>query len=121
MAQTYTILGQTVFGTPSGNYDGSSLDWASDPVQAADYYRGRGSSTQTVTFSLTGFVGRIILEATLDSEPTGATWFETFDIGDPVVPLTDYHPQTVSGNFVWMRVRVELFDAGTINYINITY
>ena len=121
MAQTYQLLATTEFGVPSGNYDGSSQDWASDAVQAADYYRGRGSSTQTVTFSLDQFVGRIVLEATLDFDPQDAVWFETFRIGDPVVPLTDYHPQTVPGNFVWMRARVELFDAGTINYINITY
>lgn len=121
MAQTYTVLDQTEFGVPSGNYDGSSLDWASDPAQAADYYRGRGSSTQTVTFRLTGFVGRIVLEATLDSEPPGATWFEVYRIGDPVTPLTDYHPQTIPGNFVWVRARVELFDAGTIDSITISY
>ncbi len=121
MSQTYTLLAATQHGVPSGNYDGSSMDWASDPVQAADYYRGRGSSTQTVTFSLLGFDGRIILEATLDAEPTDAAWVETYRIGSPGTPLTDYHPVTVPGNFVWMRARVELFDAGTISYINITY
>ena len=121
MAQTYTILDSTEHGVPSGNYDGSSLDWASDAVQAADYYRGRGSSTQTVTFSLDQFQGRIILEATLDTEPTDAAWFETFRIGDPETPLTDYHPETILGNFVWVRARVELFESGTINYVNITY
>lgn len=120
MAQTYTLLGTTVHGQPSGNYDGSSMDWASDPVQAADYYRGRGG-VQTVTFSLDGFQGRCILEATLDTEPDAAAWFETYRIGDPLVPLTDYRPESVVGNFVWMRVRVELFEAGTINYVNITY
>lgn len=121
MAQTYTLLAATEYGVPAGNYDGSSQNWTSEPVQAADYYRGRGSSTQTVTFSLAGFDGRIILEATLDTEPTDAAWFETYRIGDPGTPLSDFHPQTVPGNFVWMRVRVELFDAGTISYINITY
>lgn len=120
MAQTYTILSNVQHGVPSGNYDGSSQDWASDPAQAADYYRGRGSSTQTVTFALEGFVGRIVLEATLDTESPSATWFETFAIGD-TEPLTDYQPITLPGNFVWMRARVELFEAGTIQAITITY
>jgi len=120
MAQTYTILGVTEFGVPSGNYDGSSQNWTSDAAQAADYYRGRGSSTQTVTFRLTGFVGRIVLEATLDSDADNATWFDTYDIGDSTV-LTDYHPVTIPGNFTWMRVRVEFFDAGTIEFVTITY
>lgn len=121
MAQTYTVLATTEHGVPSGNYDGSSQDWTSDPVQAADYYRGRGSSTQTITIDLSAFVGKIVLEATLDSEPPGATWFEIYNISDLEVPLTDRHSANVPGNFVWIRARVELFEAGTIESINITY
>jgi len=121
MAQTYTILGLTEFGVPSGNYDGSSLDWTSNPLQAADYYRGRGSSTQTVTFRLDDFEGRIVVEATLDSDADSAVWFNTFEIGDPEVPLSDYHPATIQGNFCWLRIRVELFEAGTIQFITVTY
>lgn len=121
MAQTYTVLATTQHGVPSGNYDGSSQDWTSDPAQAADYYRGRGSSTQTVTFTVTDFVGRMVLEATLDSEPPGATWFEIYSLGDAVLPLTDRHPATIPGNFVWVRARIELFEAGTIDSITITY
>jgi hypothetical protein len=121
MAQTYTVLGTTEHGVPSGNYDGSSQDWTSDPVQAADYYRGRGSSTQTVIFRLDSFVGRIVMEATLDSEAQDASWFEIYSIGDPVVPLTDYHPATIAGNFVWVRARVELFEDGVIQFVTISY
>lgn len=114
-----TILPTTVHGQPSGNYDGSSQDWYSDAAQAAEYYRGRGS-LQTVTFSLDQFVGQIVLQATLDTVPETAAWFDVFEIGG-VVPLTDYHPESVLGNFVWMRVNVRLFESGTINFVNITY
>jgi hypothetical protein len=120
MAQTYTLLATTEFGVPSDNYDGSSLNWYSDPVQSADYYRGRGSM-QTITFELNNFRGRCVVEATLDTDSDNATWFDTYTIGDPVVPLTDRHPETIIGNFVWIRIRVELFESGTIEYINITY
>lgn len=120
MSTTQTILDTTVHGEPSGNYDGSSLDWYSPAVQAADYYRGRGG-LQTVTFSLDQFEGRIVLQATLDTVPETATWFDVYEIGDPLVPLTDYHPESVQGNFVWTRVNVKLFDSGTINFVNITY
>jgi hypothetical protein len=121
MAQTYTILSETVHGVPSGNYDGSSQDWASDPVEAADYYRGRGSSTQTVTTDITGFVGSIVIEATLDTESDQAHWFELTRIGDSITPTTDRIPATIPGNFVWLRARIELFDSGTINFITVTY
>lgn len=116
-----TILDTTVYGEASGNYDGSSQDWFSDPVKAANYYRGQGS-IQTVTFSVTGFEGTMTLEATLDADPANASWFDTFTYGDgSTVPLTDYHPQAVQGNFTWMRVRVQGFSGGTINSVIIAY
>lgn len=117
---TATILGATVHGTASGNYDGSSLDWASDAAQAANYYQGRGS-VQTITFDLTGFEGELVLEATLDATAETATWFETYRITAVGTPLTEHRVATVTGNFTWMRVHVLGFEAGTINFVNITY
>lgn len=116
---TRTILGTTYYGEPSGNYDGSSQDWSSDPVTAANYYQGR-SGIQTITFSVAGFEGIMHLEACLDADPAQANWFSTYTYGDGS-PLTDLHPETVTGNFTWMRVRVEAFSGGTINSVTITY
>ena len=120
MVTTKSILPLTVYGEASGNYDGSSQDWSSDPVQAAEYYRGRGS-VQTITFDTTDFVGRMYLEACLDTLADSAAWFTTFEYGDGSSLLTDRHPETVLGNFVWMRVRVAGFDGGTINSVTISY
>lgn len=118
---TQTILDATEYGTASGNYDGSSQDWASDAQKAANYYRGYGS-IQTVTISVTGFEGIMYIEATLDSDPDSAAWFNTYTYGDgSSTPLTDYHPATITGNFVWIRVRVEGFSGGTIDSVTITY
>jgi hypothetical protein len=116
-----TILDTTVYGEPSGNYDGSSQDWVSNGVKAANYYRGQGN-LQTITFSVDQFEGIVYLEATLDADAATATWFTTFTYGDgSTTPLTDYHPTNVLGNFTWMRVRVEGFSGGTINSVTITY
>ena len=121
MITTKIILNQTVYGQASGNYDGSSQDFLSDSVQAADYYRGRGG-IQTITFDVTGFEGIIYLDATLDTVPETATWFNTFTFGDgSTTPVTDRHPESVIGNLVWMRVRVSGFSGGTINSITINY
>jgi hypothetical protein len=116
---TKTILGTTEYGVPSGNYDGSSQDWSSDPVTAANYYQGRGG-VQTVTFSVDAFAGTMYLEACLDADPAEANWFTTYIYGDGS-PLTDLHPETVTGNFTWMRIRVVGFDGGIINSVTITY
>lgn len=121
MVTTKSILPLTVCGEASGNYDGSSQDWISDPVQAAEYYRGRGG-IQTITFNTENFEGIMYLEACLDTLADSAAWFTTFTYGDgSSVPLTDRHPETILGNFVWMRVRVTGFSGGTINSVTISY
>lgn len=120
MITTKTILGTTVFGTPSGNYDGSSQDWSSDPQEAANYYRGRGS-LQTVIINVTNFVGQIIIEATLDTVAETAVWFETYTYGDLSSGITAYHPVNIQGNFAWVRAKIVSFDGGTINSVTISY
>lgn len=120
MSTTKTILDTTVFGEPSGNYDGSSQDWASDAQEAANYYRGRGG-LQTVLISVTNFVGQIVIEATLDTVAETATWTETYTYGDLSSAITDYHPVNITGNFAWIRARIVGFDGGTINSVTISY
>ena len=115
-----SILTNVEYGTPSGNYDGSSQDWASDAVKAANYYRGQGN-IQTLAVSTSAFEGDIILEATLDADAQTATWFTTQIYGDGSSALTNYVVFTITGNFTWMRARVEGFAGGTINSVAITY
>jgi hypothetical protein len=115
---TKTVLGTTVYGTPAGNYDGSSdMDWASDPVTAANYYQGR-SGLQTFAFQNTAAVGTMYVEACLDSDPATANWFEVYSYNMQVYPVLS---TTITGNFTWMRVRIDNFTAGTINSVTITY
>lgn len=120
MITTETLLSDIQHGVPSGNYDGSSLDWFSDPAQAANYYRGRGG-LQTLTFRVRDFVGRIRVEATLDTVAETAHWFRIYEYGDLVVPVTDYHPETLEGNFVWIRLNVLGFDSGIIDSVTISF
>lgn len=119
---TQILLDTTVHGTASGNYDGSSQDWYSEARQAANYYRGRGG-LQTVIIRVTNFVGLIRIQATLDTLQHTASWFDTYEYGDSSsgVPITDYHPATITGNFVWLRADIEGFDQGTIDAVTVTY
>jgi len=116
---TEILLNTTVYGTASGNYDGSSQDFLSDVKRAANYYQGQGS-IQTVTIQVEGFVGRIRLQASLNDDPAAALWFEVYDY-DRVSPTTDYHPVSLVGNYVWMRAEITDFSAGTIQTISISY
>jgi hypothetical protein len=120
MITTETLLTAVTYGTPSGNYNGSSQDWVSDAVKAADYYRGRGG-VQTIGFSVSGFQGTITIEATLDTDPDSAAWFATLTYGNAQSTTTQVISQAVTGNFTWVRTRVEDFVSGTINTVTATY
>lgn len=119
---TQILLSNVIYGDPSGNYDGSSSDWYSDAAPAANYYRGRGG-LQTLAFRVSNFIGKITVEATLDTLTETASWFVTYEYGDPssATPLTDYHPVTITGNFTWIRLRVEGFESGIVESVTMTY
>jgi hypothetical protein len=54
--------------------------------------------------------------------PATATWFDVYEIGDgSSIPLTDYHPESIVGNFVWVRTNVTAFEGGTLNSVTLTY
>jgi hypothetical protein len=114
------LLDNVVYGTPSGNYDGSSTDFDSDGVKAVGYYQGQGG-IQTLGIRTTNFTGAITLQATIDNEWQTADWFDIYEYGDDSTAITDYRPYTATGNFTWVRARITGFDSGTINFVNITY
>lgn len=118
---TLELLPTTSYGTPSGNYDGSSLDFSGDPQQAANYYGGFGG-LQTIAFYLTNFQGMIHIEATLMSSPgSDGDWFKVDEYDTASSQVTENFSRNVTGNFVWIRARVLQFENGTINKLMMSY
>jgi hypothetical protein len=117
---TLTILGQTTYGIPSGNYDGSSLDFDSDGVKGVGYYRGQGS-IQTIYQRITGFQGVIKLQATLDQNWEAANWVDVNTFGDASTIVSGVYPVSLTGNYTWIRVNVTDFSAGQIDSITVVY
>jgi hypothetical protein len=118
---TLQLLPTTSYGTPSGNYDGSSQDWSGDQQQAANYYGGFGG-LQTIAFFLNGFQGRIKIEASLDNNPiTDESYFQIADFDSRQSPSTTNFSRNIVGNFTWIRARVEDFDDGTISKVMLSY
>lgn len=114
------LLPTTTQGTPSGNYDGSSQDWAGVQQQAADYYGGFGG-LQTVAFYLDQFEGDIEIEATLETDPDDDAWFRVYRFESASSQITENFSVNIRGNFVWLRARVRDFTAGTISKITVSY
>lgn len=118
-SSSYTLIPQTVFSTATENYDGVSPDFAGVPVKAAAYYT-KNKSIQTVSWYLDNLEAVVYIEATLDSDPETADWFELFNVQD-VGPVTENDVENVEGNFTWIRARVEGFTAGEIIKISLSY
>jgi hypothetical protein len=113
------LLPLTVYGTPSGNYDGSSLAFDSDPARAANYYGGQGS-IQTATIRTQSFTGNVSIQATLNDQPSvEAAWFEVDTLISPS-PSSAIDGRTVVGSFTFMRARVTDFETGSIS-ITLTF
>jgi len=117
---TQTLVANVTYGTPSGNYDGSSLDWVSNAVPAANYYGGQGS-LQTIIYRLQDFVGIIRIEATLNDSQESAPWFEVATYSDGSTVETGTIPVNVVGNFTWLRAEITNFSGGTIQSITASY
>lgn len=117
---TQTLVDNVTYGSASGNYDGSSQDWYSNAVPAANYYGGQGS-LQTITYQLQDFVGIITIEATLNDEQLSAPWFEVATYSDGITVETGTIPVNVAGNFTWLRAQITGFNGGTIQAITVAY
>ena len=118
---TLQLLPTTTYGTPSGNYDGSSQDWSGDRQQAANYYGGFGD-LQTIAFYLLNFQGLIKIEATLESDPTAdSDWFRVSEADYTDSTETINFSTNITGNFTWIRANVEDFTAGTITRVVMSY
>lgn len=115
-----TLLPETVYGTPSGNYDGSSETFVGNAIPAANYYAGQGV-VQTVTYNTTSLVGVITIQATLQDNTPQAMWFDIDAFGNASVPTTDTHANSIIGNFTYLRARVSDFTAGTITAVTASY
>ena len=118
---TVQLLPTTTYGTPSGNYDGSSMDWAGVEQKAANYYGGYGT-LQTTALYLLDFVGRIRIQATLESNPTSdADWFTVSEFDFTTTQTTNNFSANIAGNFTWIRAHVSEFNSGTITKITASY
>ena len=117
---TLALLPETDYGTPSGNYDGSSAAFIGNAIPAANYYGGQGY-IQTLDFDVSNLLGVVTTQATLSDSPEQAAWFDIARYGDPANVTTGANSVTVLGNFSWLRVAVTDFTAGNITLATASY
>lgn len=117
---TVTLLENVTYGQASGNYDGSSQLFYSNAVPAANYYGGNGNA-QTVIYRLEDVQANITIQASLNDLSQQAHWFDVHTFSDGSTVHNGIFAFNIVGNFVWLRARVDQFEAGTIQNITANY
>ena len=113
-----TLLPTTAFGSASGNYDGSAAAFNSDKVKGDGYY-GFSDGVHTVQTRVTSLVGTIKIQGTLVKDPADTDFVDivTVNESDGSTAITNSFLNNFTGNFVWIRIAVSGFTAGSINNI----
>ena len=114
------LLPLTVYGTPSGNYNGTNTTFIGNAIPAANYYAGQGR-VQTLVYTTVEFVGIITVQATLNDNTPQAAWFDIDTYGNASVPTTGTQANSVLGNFSYLRAVVTNFTAGNITTVTASY
>lgn len=136
-SQTITVIPTTTYGTETGNYDGETDTFVSEPVKGDGYY-GHLDGLHTVSYLVTDFVGSLTVQGTLSKTPTEDDWID-ISLSSPAASyavdttgaVTEVSQKTIefeepttqsgiynfSGNLVWVRVLVTNFVSGTINFV----
>lgn len=121
MLHSKSIVSNIIYGVPSDHYDGTSSFYSASTC-ASGYYGGF-SEYQTVTLDVSNFIGAIDIQASLNSDPSTASYFsvQSVPIISSNVAITDTFTTTVVGNFVLLRIAVSNFSSGIINSVSVTY
>lgn len=125
-SENLVLLPTTEYGTPSGNYDGTSTSFAGDRVKGVGYYKS-SSNSQTVRFIVDEYVGTITIQASLDEDPViDSDWFDVYEFpGDSAqdgsTAISADFSTSPQGKFTWIRAKVDGFLGGTVNSVTLRY
>lgn len=92
-----------------------------DKKPAAAYYLGN-ADLQTVTWNLTSVTGTIVIQASLADNPVESTDLDWFQIYTLICDnRTEISYTNITGNFVWIRAKIQGWTQGVINNVKVTY
>lgn len=128
MSQTTTLilLPQTTYINPGNS---APYTVVGNTFPAAAYYLGN-KDLQTVNMKLTNCTGNIIIEASLATTPTNNDWFQVHKLVANANATPNSAPQlasnastytNITGNFVFMRAKIEDFQAGGVQFVKLSY
>jgi len=115
------LLPQTVYKN-----DGTSeaYDVTGNAQPAAAYYLGN-QDIQTLSYNFTEVTGNLVIEASLASTPAvQGDWFKVFETSANNASNLNANASAytnLTGNFTYMRAKIEDFNHGTVQFVKISY
>ena len=114
------LLPQTTY---DNNGTAEPYDVTGNSVQAAAYHLGN-ADLQTVTYNFTDVTGNLVIEGTLASTPVASDWFKLYEKNannqaNLNANVNSY--QNISGNFTYMRAKINDFGNGTVQHVKVSY
>jgi hypothetical protein len=91
-----------------------------------DGYYGRSDGLHSVQYNLIGFIGNVVMQATLAIEPTDSDWFtitntEHVSTNDSSANSNGGFIYNFTGNYVWVRAFVSNWTDGSISSIYLNH
>lgn len=92
-----------------------------DPFKGDGYY-GRSDGLHTVQYTISGFSGIVKIQATLALIPTEDDWFSAIEVDHVDSSLTTgSFIENFTGNYVWVRAKIEQWTDGNVDSIKLNH
>lgn len=118
-----SISSETILSIQTHPADSSTQTVTGENYKGDGYY-GRSDGFHTVQYTLTGFIGKVNIQATLAVNPTSADWFTVYTESYTVVNdqgATGSYITNFTGNYVWVRAYISDWTDGTVNSIKLNH
>lgn len=116
---------ETILANQVHPSDSSNQTITGDKYRGDGYY-GRSDGFHSVQYTVTGFIGNIVMQATLAVNPTDDDWF-TLSSTEHTSSATETSDsdgsfiKNFTGNYVWVRAYVSNWTDGSIGSIKLNH
>ncbi|SVD88844.1 uncharacterized protein METZ01_LOCUS441698 [marine metagenome] len=104
---------ETILSNQTHPGDSTSVTTTGNAFKGDGFY-GRSDGLHTIQYNYTGFIGDLIIQATLAIEPVETDWIEIYK--DTIDNETKNETTNFIGNYVWIRAIISYTD-GTMESV----
>jgi hypothetical protein len=101
--------------------DSSPQDVVGDPYKGDGFY-GRSDGIHTAQYSVVGFIGTVVIQASLETSPGALDWFTVTESAHTSAAADSNEGdgsfiKNFTGNYVWVRATITNWTDGTVSSV----